>query len=316
MLKRFQPQSGMVLVLAILVGAAVLATAALFGNLIIREIQQSRLIDQSIQAYYLAESGVERALYQSRRREAVKAADCQSIFGGSSECDATDGYCTLSGQQVSCIIEGPASLGLRGNWQVEVTNENETSVNLAVGESFQLDLFSPFETGGFSTNIKSIVIESDLLNTTLSVEITNLTWLVGGTLDCPLDSLIPTRPATSKGRITLTHDVVNNIGTTSFFKDLDFINDPPLDPDCSYSIRIGNVLLPTAVDGQFTIKIFDGVDATANQLAIPSRLIIDSEAVFGKSFQKVRVRTPVRPPLSGLYDFVLFSEEEIVKQTP
>lgn len=294
-------QSGMVLILALLIIAAILATAIIFSNLIIREIQQSRLIDQSIQAYYLAESGAERALYQTRRREAVQGDDCNVIVVGSS-CQESNGYCSLTNNEVSCITGTEDNLATRNGWLVTVANEPETTVNLKVGESFQLDLFSPYQGGDFITNIEAFRVSSNLSSPMLYGEITNLTWLLGGSANCPLDN-----PAISKGEISLSG------GTSSYITG--FPGDPEINPNCSYVLRLGNILLPQAQAGQFTITIHSSAtgDPRVNRFDIPSRLIIDSQADFGRSRQKVRVKTPIRPPLSGLYDFVIFSEEEIVK---
>jgi hypothetical protein len=310
--------SGMVLVLSILIIAAVLATAVIFANLVIRQIRQSRLIDQSIQAYYLAESGSERALYQSRRREAVKTIDCDLIDdgnngNGSSSCLEATGYCSGSiNNQVSCISETVGTLDgqVRAPWNIEVTNEAETTINLNVGESFQLDLFSPFQdlSAEFNSQVSAFRISSNLSNPILYGELTNLTWLVGGSLLCPTDNFTPPKPAISKERINF------NSGTTGYVTALGPTN-PEINPFCSYILRISNILFPNVEPGQFTISIHSSAsgDPEGNRLDIPSRLIIDSEATFGRSSQSVRVRTPIRPPLSGLYDFVLFSEEEIVK---
>jgi len=302
----------MVLILSILIIAAVLATAVIFGNLIIREIQQSRLIDQSIQAYYLAESGSERALYQTRRRQAVQTDECQSLFG--TACEENNGFCASTGSEVSCITQTPGDLtpDLRGVWNVAVTNEQETTINLAVGESFQLDLFSPFRDQGtnFDSEIVAFRVTSDLTDTILFGELTNLTWLIGGSALCPLSNFVPPEPSIVKERIVLTSGDSGPITT------LDPSN-TGINRFCSYILRLNNLIFNQsggALPGQFTISIHSSTaDLENNKLDIPSRLIIDSEAQFGRSSQTVRVRTPIRPPISGLYDFVLFSEEQIVK---
>ena len=308
---------GMVLILTIIIIGTVLSSATVFANLIIREIQQSRLIDQSIQALYLAESGAEKALYQSRRRQAIKPADCSNVILGSS-CQTTTGFCSLSGDEVPCITTNQGNLPLRGSWSVNVTNEMETSVYLGVGESFQVDLFSPYQTGEFQTQIQSFLLDSDIVNgTTVYGEITNLSQLVGGTVDCPLNYFVPPLPAISKGRITLIKPAPeSNYSSSGYLTTFTEDPAPELNPNCAYILRVSNILLPQAQSGQFTLSIYqtaDNVDPATDKLPILSRFLIDSEATFGKSYQKVRVRAPMRPPLSGLYDFVIFSEEALVK---
>ncbi|NUM25518.1 MAG: hypothetical protein HUU49_02720 [Candidatus Buchananbacteria bacterium] len=303
-------QSGMVLILAILIIASVLATAVVFSNLIISEIRQSRLIDQSIQSYYLAESGAERALYETRRKEAVKPEDCSKIQSGST-CQIT-GYCSLTtpSNSVPCISLNEGNLsGLPGQWDIAVTNEKQVSIFLNIGESFQIDLFNPYQVAGFEVGMESFEI-TGTPGSTLAAELSNVTWLVGGTLDCNPNVFTPPEPAITRGDI-----IINSSGSSTYLVNV-YSGDPSINPNCSYILRVSNSILPDAAAGQFNLSIFNkatDVDPISNRLDIPSRLIINSQADFGSSHQELKVRTPIRPPLSGLYDFVIFSEEEIVK---
>src|SRR3989338_872826 len=109
-------QSGIVLILALLIITAALVASAALGNLIIRGIQQSRLVDQSMQAHYLAESGAERALHQVRQRTALH--DCALIGAGS--CSAL-GYCDGARfETVPCITAAADGLGaaMPSDWSV------------------------------------------------------------------------------------------------------------------------------------------------------------------------------------------------------
>ena len=300
----------MVLILAILIIGSVLATVAVFSNLIISQIRQSRLIDQSIQSYYLAESGAERALYQTRRQEAVRAQDCDIIQSGS-VCQS-NGFCsaTTPSNSVPCINTNEGDLtGLAGQWTVAVSNEQELSIFLDVGESFQVDLFNPYQVSGFEPGMESFEITGPP-GSNLAAELSNVTWLVGGTPNCNPNGYTPPQPAITRGNIDIKPD-----GSSTYLVNV-YPTDPSINSNCSYILRIGNTLLPVAAPGQFTLAIFNtavDVDPVADKLDIPSRLIINSQADFGRSHQEVKVKTPIRPPLSGLYDFVVFSEEEIVK---
>ena len=290
MISGLKEKKGMVLVLAILIIAAILGAAALFSNVVIREIQQSRLIDQSMQSYYFAESGAERALYQVRRREAV--IDCGLITSGS-VCE-TDGYCSLN--NVFCINQNEGDLDVSGSWQVAADNEQETSFNLKKGESFQIDLFSPYqEAGTAESNIDAIEVIRTSDSFLLYGEFTNLTNILGITsrFDCT------SQPPVFKNYLISDEFMIQNLDEQDIIE------------SCSYAFRL--TFLPNSPGNSnelFTIKVYD---RDANQLKIPSRLIIDSAAEFGSSWQQIRVKTPIRPPLAGLYDFVLFSEQEIIK---
>lgn len=320
--------SGMILILSVLVIGSILGTLIIFSNLITRELQQSRLIDQSIVAHYLAESGAERALHQTRRREAVKPEDCPFIVSGSfcqeDTAQVDYGKCTLTSGEVSCITNTDGSLNINGDWAIDVKNEEEVSIVLGTGESFQIDLFSPYQgdnlnlinaATGEDTLLESFVVQSDS-NIDLFGELVNLTHLSS---DNPLCSSTSQQPVT-RGVIVIS-DIANN--SSGFQKG--FTGQDPINPECAYVLRISNTLSldvdPDNLAPVFTVSIHDanhggevvGDDLDSSRIYIPSRLVIQSEAVFGNSLQRVEVHTPVRPPLSGLYDFVLFSEQEIVK---
>ena len=316
MVHKAKQQSGMVLILSILIVAAVLATVAIFSNLIIREIFQSRLVDQSIQSYYLAESGTERTLYQTRKREAIP--DCAIV--GSGACN-DNGFCPVDtdhdGLQndIPCITTNQGALGaqMKGDWNVVVSHERSMPIFLQPGGSFQFDLFSPYLGADFISNLNAIKIQSDptsnpnnnLSDFKLYGQLTNLSWLVNGSPTCPVvanqRAILQDFIVGSSHQAVVTGLVGNGINQ-----------------NCSYTFRIIDPLpAGGGLSGKYTVSLHSlqngGVPTDQNQIDIPSRLILDSSATVGNSYQTVRAKTPIRPPLSGLYDFVLFSEEKVVK---
>lgn len=313
MVLRHKNQSGVILLLVILIVTALLSTSAIFGGLILRDIQQSRLIDQSMQAFYLAESGVERALYQVRHLEAVQPQDCRDLMIGGSSCDDATGFC--SGTSVNCITADKGNLiWPKGNWAIAVKNEKEVAVNLRAGESVQIDLFNPYKTSESQTKIESFLIGTgDNSAATIYGELNNLTWLLGGNNFCALPA--PAWPTISRNFVT-----INEEGTSGYLTaicDKDSLDCLGINPDCSYILRLSNnVFAEDSAAKVFKITIYkkaSEVDPATDQLEIPSRLDISAKAIFGNSSQLVRAKTPMRPPLSGLYDFVIFSEQAIVK---
>jgi len=61
------------------------------------------------------------------------------------------------------------------------------------------------------------------------------------------------------------------------------------------------------------ITAWDGVPFASNQETIPGTAEIKAIGSYGNSRQAVAITTTHLNPLSGLYDYVLFSEEEILK---
>ena len=304
-----QQPAGIILILVILIIAVVLSAAALFATLVIRDIAQSRLIDQSIQAHYIAESGAEHALYQIRKRQAVVADACSAIStSGTSFCNPDTGYCSgaeLEGQ-VSCITQG-TELPLVSAWGVSAEHELNFRFNLGLGETIQIDLFDPFQRsnpgGQLPSGIREIHVrwgdrdhQPDLYQTLLTVltdqgtEEFDKGELPGGTC-----TPLPGQPCNFP-----VFDVAI-----------------PTDPTRSYLLRLRSLYFLDEAPGTIEVAVYDQSPVQGGvQLPIPSRLLVSSVGNFGDSEQHIIVQTPTRPPLSGLYDFVLFSEEEVVKTTP
>lgn len=283
-------ESGMVIILAILIIAAVLASAVLLNDIITREIRQSRLIDQSIQAYYYAESGSERALHQLRQREAI--ADCSSL-AGSPVCEANS-FCSAPYQDIPCINVTGGGLGA---WQIEPRNEPQAIITLNEGETFQVDLFGPTQVE--NAQVKEIDVSFEDVQPGLIVELTNLTKILNVSGEEASNCLAQDLPV-------LKDFVSSAVGRFASLGGEDILS------ACSYALKVnyplnGNNVKDSAL---VTISIFNDEGI---QFDIPSRLIIDSSATYGNSAQTISVRTPIRPPLSGLYDFVLFSEADIIK---
>jgi hypothetical protein len=280
-------QSGVVLLLALLIVSVVLGSAGILSNLVIRSIQQTRLIDQSMQAFYGAESGAERALYQVRRREAIP--DCAALTLGS-VCQA-NGTCSLN-PDVACITATNGTLALGSGWKANASNEMSTEVLLKKGGSFQIDLFNPYQAS--AANINQVVLANDVPNLSLYSEFTNVTNILNvGLSNCQ------SQPPVFKGFIQ-TPAAIGSLDGKSILA------------QCSYSFRLNYPLDSSGEQSLISITVFNQDSNT--QLPIPSRLTITTSALFGKSYQSLTIKTPVRPPVSGLYDFVLFSEQPLVKQ--
>jgi hypothetical protein len=103
--------------------------------------------------------------------------------------------------------------------------------------------------------------------------------------------------------------IVDTDGIAPFETTVTTLNGTPMLADCSYTVRLSLPLTSADPTVTITLQAMSG----ANVVPIPSRLIIRSTGAAGKSRQQTRVTSPSRPPLSGLYDFVLFSEQEVVK---
>lgn len=63
-----------------------------------------------------------------------------------------------------------------------------------------------------------------------------------------------------------------------------------------------------------TLTLYDQDNGSGEIVAVPNYLTIRGEGEYRSNKQALSVRVPRKAPLSSLYDYVLFSEEDIVKE--
>lgn len=195
--------------------------------------------------------------------------------------------------QLTALLNNDASYAI-------VAQDSEDSVNktLVQDETSQLDLYEPYSLNPLNPAIKSL--RFDWTGAGSWLEIRWIPWTSSGAL----------APNTNQGRYISSADspyVVNLDAATNYL----------------YKVRI------TARQAQATnlsITAYSEVDPTVNcvpltscQINIPGRIKIKGVGEYpnnlaGASKQAILVSLPQISPLSGLYDYVLFSEEEIKKE--
>lgn len=62
-----------------------------------------------------------------------------------------------------------------------------------------------------------------------------------------------------------------------------------------------------------TVTAWSGLNASGSQVSIPAQVTMISIGSFRRTKQAVRALMPQRGPLSGVFDYVLFAEEDLVK---
>jgi len=177
-------------------------------------------------------------------------------------------------------------------------SEDVVSKTLAQDETWQLDLYEPYSLNPLNPAIKSL--RFDWTGAGSWLEIRWIPWTSGGVLALNTNQGEYVSSADSPHVVNL--DVAGNY---------------------LYKVRI------TARQAQTTnlsITAYSEVDPTVNcdplascQVNIPGRVKIKGIGEYpnnlaGASKQAILVSLPQIFPLSGLYDYVLFSEEEIKKE--
>jgi hypothetical protein len=105
-------QKGNVLLYAVLTIAAIFSTTLVVSRIVQSSIIQTRYINNSQAAYYAAESGAEKALYEIRKNN-------------------------------NLLQEGSCEIGLQCDLEYSDEDIRELKLDLAENESVQLDLFNP-----------------------------------------------------------------------------------------------------------------------------------------------------------------------------
>ncbi|MBU1146494.1 hypothetical protein KKD80_03025 [Patescibacteria group bacterium] len=271
-------QSGNVLLLALLVMAGIMTAGLGIGTIILNEIKQARNIDFSTVAYFAAESGVEQAIYKLRKEDAV--INCPVGVCGA------NGFCS-GGEGESCITAA-GDLSNDASWERTIVDrEPQIYGKIEKDNSMQIDLFDP--ENAVAAGVESVKIEwvPDCVAPAVStIEVGYVNW----------DPIAGWSEATEKKfkYTALESPVINNgfSGTKS------------------YRLRIKALYCDI---NNVIITVWGADNAVPPQVKIPARIVLNSAGEYGVARQAIKVTMPRKSPMSGLYDYVLFSECSLVK---
>jgi hypothetical protein len=269
-------KNGSVLLLALLVMTGIVTISLATGTLIVNEIQQSSQLDRATVAFYAAESAVERGLYQTRKQDLSTAVINQLV----------------------ALFENNASYTI-----IAQDSENAINQSLTQDETLQLDLYDPHSLSPLNPAIKSLRFAWAGNGSWLEIRWT--CWTSSGILEQNTSQgvyisvsespyILNLMDATNylyKVRVTARQANISGLEVTSY----DRIN-PAASPTC----------LPLG-------------PSSACLINIPARVKIKGVGEYPHNDTKaakqaILVTMPQVSPLSGLYDYVLFSEEEIKKE--
>lgn len=274
----YNRQSGNVLLLALLVMAGIMTAGLGIGAIILNEIKQARNIDFSTVAYYAAESGVEQALYKLRKEDAVL--NCPI-----GEC-GENGFCS-AGDYEACIRER-GDLSNQSSWKRTITDrEAQVYGKINKDNSLQVDLYDP--EGGTAAGIESVKIEwtpQCVPPPDSIIEVSYISW------DPAAGWSISSEQKFKYS--TLVSPVINN----------GFISSK------SYRLRIKALYCDVS---NVVVTAWGSDNASPPQIDIPAKIVLTSMGEYGALRQAVKMTMPRKSPMSGLYDYVLFSECSLVK---
>lgn len=180
-------------------------------------------------------------------------------------------------------------------WKREITPVQENIVYPKIEKNtfIELDLFdvedpscSSFESTGVACNWESMNIDWEGAG---SIQLTITSWETAATIDVDPENI--------------EEDRYISASSPWLLNDLQAFK--------NYRIKI-KALYDTVEN--VTVTLYDEDNASGSIVSIPNFLTITGQGSYRKNKQALRVRIPRQAPLSSLFDFVIFSEDDIVKE--
>lgn len=312
-MKLTQDKKGVILVFTMILMAVLLSTAVGFSFFVISDINQAKAVDDSIIAYYAADAGMERSLYSVMKHgafesmEKLKKDDNLFSTGESllesratwSIASSTD-YEKLffrqrlyNGQSAKFYVLGrEVALGkpesLLVNWEKgKDINDVDSIINLQVSMTQLSPQNKDIEIG--EGEEKTLIYYTDTNEIELSDSIGNGK---GSTCYNFKDSLLEGNSVAKKFDYMIELKALGG----SYSDYIDKVSVAVYDQDCEFYSGDPNSYL-----------------ASVNPRGI-SNLTVRAEGFFGKSKQSIIAHLPPRNLASGLFSFVIFSEQDITKE--
>lgn len=269
---------GVILVLTLIIMSILLATAISFAVFIISDVKQAKSIDDSVSAYYAADAGIEKSLFQFRK---------------------------LGIDSTSKLIAGELMDSNKASWNVTKSSDTQDVVirqRLYNGQSIKL--FFLGRTSGSNAVTRIGGTWKSGIGSNMQISFTQLT---------PQTS----SDGKSIVYYTDQSQLLRSDGTFCYeFKDA-FMGGPGrLSSPSDYVVEIK--ALGIEGDYIESLKVYaynDPDDCLSSPISgAISNIAIVSEGQQNKSIQKITAQIPPRDPVSGILSFVLFSEEDITKE--
>jgi hypothetical protein len=170
------------------------------------------------------------------------------------------------------------------DWSYEQTDIN---TNIPENTTYQLDLFDPDDLSWFP-NIEALRF---VWEGSGKLEIAYISWVPGASITWPQEDYYAESP-------------ISFVSPAIVYTALDDLH--------AYRIRL------KAVDGDIdNLNITGWSDdglLPGTQQPLPSHITLNARGSYGKSRQAISATTPRFNQLSGIFDFVLFSEQQVTKE--
>jgi len=283
MSKKFQQnEKGLVLLYALLVISFLTAIAITVSIIVVNELKQTIGATDATVAYYAAESGIERGLYTVKRRRSdakVSIGDAvMEIQGFGETMDESEAHYSTSGTKT----------GTSQIFHETVLKNDFTQVDY-------YDAESPLNPDP-ERQVRSLVIINEGDDPETWAEVSWTAWDTNGQLG-----------TSERARVVIGPTDLSNGWTISALDVFSGTFEP-----VGYGVRI-KPLFGDLSDLTVTPYNQEGANPPIVE-DLPSQVEIKSIGTLGTFKQALTARVPWKLPLFGLYDYVLFSEGDIIKE--
>lgn len=262
--------------MALLVMSGVLIVGASLGTISILNLRQARVIDDAVTAFGAAESGAEQTLYQIRR------------------VGTPSSTLTANPNDTSSAVYSGVPMGNGSKWSRTLTADETTIfTSIPKDKSYEVVLWDP-EAPGSPAGVESMTFSwDDDCGGTSGLEVLSAGWdpgAVGGF--SPIVAFHGDSPA-----LTFLHispRVIDNDFTAGK----------------AYRVRLR---AKTCDISNMAISAYSADNAGGSQVPIPSQIAVDSTGTYGTARQAMELKLPRLQPLSGAFDFVIFSQCSLLK---
>ena len=295
--KKIHKPSGMSLLLTVIILASILAGIVGIAVLIIRELQLSRNVNHSIYAYYAAESGVERGLYDILDQRRLG-----NNLGGA--IGALTDNSGLFDQELS-------TSGNRASWDTIEAEKKPFDMEVSVLNQNQSVQFSLFDPDNFS--------EPDVSSPN-GVYKAKINWNYPEEADSESRveiTVFEIDKTSGETCQTVKKERWQNPNLPVGYYILD-VNDLVPDPPCpGLTNDVYQVRVKAINDKIYNFELIpyseEEVQLTGDENGIVSGIWLKSVGKFSKTKQAILMQIPWNLAASGFLDYVIFSEEQFLK---
>lgn len=352
--KMSQNHEGSLLVIALIILAAIALSTIYLSLVLLNEIRNTRYADNGIISHYSAESGLERSLWRLKlSKKGACTLNLSISCTIDSDCNpvATNGICgtsvffsSLNGLVDQCAAEdgGVAdrcvprcSGGATPGKKCSDNADCGTGTCLtALGDPERLYSYTSavISSGDFTTyNImRNAPVFTDIYDPTKEGQASVDTGISQLNIDWYVSDCSP-QTASAKLEITYTPISAQSLQPEQPVTQIDVCGcvDPASKDTATGHFRCASDLVPTnnsvniAVNSSKFYRIsFRSLDVpvkkivmVTNSVSIPSQVEVKASGTYRESETRVSVRTLWKDVLSGIFNYVVFSEESLIKDT-